>query len=106
MNSKLSTNNQSPTTKLYSYGKQLIEQDDIDAVVETLKGDWLTQGPSVQKFESALAEKFGSKNACAVANGTAGLHLIALGLNWEKDDIIITSPITFWPKAVGCLSYL
>ncbi|MDP3582669.1 MAG: aminotransferase class I/II-fold pyridoxal phosphate-dependent enzyme, partial [Ignavibacteria bacterium] len=104
MNSKPITNNQSPTTKLYSYGKQLIEQDDINAVVETLKGDWLTQGPSVQKFEVALAEKFGSTNACAVANGTAGLHLIALGLNWEKDDIIITSPITFLASA-NCAIY-
>jgi UDP-4-amino-4,6-dideoxy-N-acetyl-beta-L-altrosamine transaminase len=91
-------------SKIYSYGKQLIDQDDINAVVETLKSDWLTQGPSVQKFETNLSEKFGSKYACAVANGTAGLHLIALGLGWQKEDIIITSPITFLASA-NCAIY-
>ncbi|MEW6653287.1 MAG: DegT/DnrJ/EryC1/StrS family aminotransferase, partial [Bacteroidota bacterium] len=93
-----------PLNKIYSYGKQLIDDDDIRAVVETLKGDWLTQGPSVQKFESALAEKFGSENACAAANGTASLHLIALGLGWQKGDIVITSPITFLASA-NCAVY-
>jgi UDP-4-amino-4,6-dideoxy-N-acetyl-beta-L-altrosamine transaminase len=91
-------------SKIYSYGKQLIDQDDINAVVETLKSDWLTQGPSVQKFETDLSEKFGSKFACAVANGTAGLHLIALALGWQKEDIIITSPITFLASA-NCAIY-
>jgi len=70
--------------KSYSYGRQTVSQEDINAVVETLKSDWLTQGPAVSAFEKALCAKFGSKYASAVANGTAGLHLIGLGLGWEK----------------------
>lgn len=90
--------------KIYSYGKQTIQQDDIDAVVEVLKGDWLTQGPFVKKFEDDLAEKFRAKYVSAVANGTAGLHLIGLALGWGKDDIVITSPITFLASA-NCILY-
>jgi len=90
--------------KNYSYGKQFIDEADINAVVETLKGDWLTQGPAVQKFENSLAEYFGSSNACAVSNGTASLHLIALGLGWKAGDIILTSPLTFLASA-NCAIY-
>ncbi len=90
--------------KFYSYGKQTIEQDDIDAVVEVLKSDWLTQGPKVLEFENALSEKFKTKYVSAVANGTAGLHLIGLALGWQKNDIIITSPITFLASA-NCILY-
>ena len=93
------------SNKIYSYGKQTIDQSDIDAVVETLKSDWMTQGPTIQKFESALKEKFGSDYASVVANGTAGLHLIALGLGWKKDDIVITSPVTFLASA-NCAVYV
>lgn len=90
--------------KVYSYGKQTIEQDDIDAVVEVLKSDWLTQGPKVLEFEEALSEKFKAKYVSAVANGTAGLHLIGIALGWQKNDIIITSPITFLASA-NCILY-
>ncbi|MEJ5351531.1 MAG: UDP-4-amino-4,6-dideoxy-N-acetyl-beta-L-altrosamine transaminase [Melioribacteraceae bacterium] len=90
--------------KNYSYGKQTVSEDDIQAVVETLKSDWLTQGPTIKKFEDELCKTFGSKYASAVSNGTAGLHLIALGLRWTKDDIIITSPITFLASA-NCAIY-
>jgi len=90
--------------KLYSYGKQTIEQDDIDAVVEVLKGDWLTQGPNVKKFEDDLSEKFSANYVSAVANGTAGLHLIGLALGWQKGDIVITTPITFLASA-NCILY-
>jgi len=90
--------------RFYSYGKQTIEQDDIDAVVEVLKGDWLTQGPFVRQFEEDLASKFNAKNVSAVANGTAGLHLIGLALGWTKDDIILTTPITFLASA-NCILY-
>ena len=91
--------------KIYGYGKQTIEDDDIKAVVETLKSDWLTQGPKVLNFESALSVKFGGKFTSAVSNGTAGLHLIALGLEWKKNDIILTSPITFLASA-NCAVYV
>lgn len=91
--------------KTYSYGKQTISQEDIDAVVEALKSDWLTQGPAIQKFENALCEKFGSKYASVAANGTAGLHLTALGLGWGKNETVITSPITFLATA-NCAVYV
>ncbi len=96
--------NRQQITKTYSYGRQSIDNDDIQSVVEILRSDWLTQGPTVSKFEEALNIKFGSKYASAVATGTAGLHLIALGLGWKKDDIIITSPITFL-ASVNCAVY-
>jgi len=90
--------------QFYSYGKQTIEQDDIDAVVNVLKSDWLTQGPSVRQFENELGEKFNAKFVSAVANGTAGLHLIALALGWGNNDIVITTPITFLASA-NCILY-
>jgi UDP-4-amino-4,6-dideoxy-N-acetyl-beta-L-altrosamine transaminase len=91
--------------KIYSYGKQTISQEDIDAVIDALKSDWMTQGPTIQKFEKALSDKFGSQYASVVSNGTAGLHLIALALGWKKDDIIITTPITFLASA-NCAIYV
>ncbi len=80
---------------MISYGKQSIDNDDIDAVKKVLEGDWLTQGPSVEKFEDALKSYFGSKYACAVSNGTAALHLAGIALGWRKSDIVVTSPNTF-----------
>ena len=93
------------TQKIYSYGKQSIDDKDIQAVIDALKSDWMTQGPAIQKFENALSEKFGSKYATVLANGTAGLHLIAMGLGWQKDDIIVTTPITFLASA-NCAVYV
>ena len=90
--------------KFYSYGKQTIEQDDIDAVIEVLKSDWLTQGPKIPEFEEALSKKFGAKYVAAIANGTAGLHLIGMALGWKENDIVITSPITFLASA-NCILY-
>lgn len=104
-NHKPTTDNQSQTARIYSYGRQTISQDEVDAVVETLKSDWMTQGPTIQKFEEALNNKFGSNFSSVVANGTAGLHLIAMGLGWQKDNIIITSPITFLASA-NCAIYV
>ena len=88
----------------YSYGKQSIDKNDIAEVVKVLKGDWLTQGPKIQGFEKALSSKFGAKYVSAVSNGTAALHLIGLALGWKKNDIIITSPITFLASA-NCILY-
>ena len=79
---------------MISYGKQSIDQSDIDAVVEVLKGDWLTQGPSVETFENDLQKYFGPKYACAVSNGTAALHLANLAIGKAKNNVI-TTPITF-----------
>jgi len=91
-------------SKTYSYGRQTIEDDDIKAVVEVLKSDWMTQGPTVKKFEDSLRAKFGGGYCSAVANGTAGLHLIALGLGWQKGDIVLTVPNTFLASA-NCILY-
>ena len=68
--------------KMIPYGKQHIEQDDIDSVVKTLTVDFLTQGPKVKEFEDKFARYIGSKYAVAVNNATSGLHLsvLALGL--------------------------
>lgn len=84
---------------LFYYGKQTIEQSDINAVVNVLPSPFITQGPKSVEFENELKKFFGAKYASVVANGTASLHLIALALQWKKGDIIITSPITFLSSA-------
>ena len=86
------------------YGKQNIEQDDIDAVIETLTADFLTQGPKVKEFEIKFAEYVGSNYAVAVNNATSGLHLSVLALNLSKRDRVITTPITFAASA-NCIRY-
>jgi len=77
------------------YGRQSIDQSDIDAVVKTLKSDYLTQGPAVNEFEKDLSDYCGAKYCLAVANGTAALHLAVAALELEKGSQGITSPITF-----------
>ena len=86
------------------YGRQNIEQDDIEAVVSTLKSDYLTQGPKVREFESKFAEYVGANYAVAVNNATSGLHLSVLALNLKKGDRVITTPITFAASA-NCIRY-
>lgn len=86
------------------YGRQQITEEDIQAVVEVLRSDWLTQGPVVERFEQAVAAYCGAKYAVAVANGTAALHLAALAAGFHKGDEVITSPITFVASA-NCIVY-
>lgn len=86
------------------YGKQNITQDDIDAVVEVLRADYLTQGPKIKEFEDAFARYVGAEHAVAVSNGTAALHLCALALNLESGQKVITTPITFAASA-NCVRY-
>ena len=86
------------------YGRQNITQKDIDAVISTLKSDYLTQGPKIAEFEAAFATYVGSKYAVSVANGTAALHLCALALGVSDGDKVITSPITFAASA-NCIRY-
>jgi len=85
------------------YGKQDITQSDIDAVVETLKADFLTQGPKVLEFEESFAKYVGAKYAVALSNGTAALHLGLMALGVKEGDRIITSPITFAASANAAL---
>ncbi|HLF18627.1 MAG TPA: UDP-4-amino-4,6-dideoxy-N-acetyl-beta-L-altrosamine transaminase [Candidatus Omnitrophota bacterium] len=77
------------------YGKQTIEDDDIEAVVEVLKSDWLTQGPKIAEFEEAIAKRVGAKYAVAVATGTAALHCACFAAGVGEGDEVITSPISF-----------
>ena len=84
---------------MISYGKQSIDQSDIDKVVEVMEGEWLTQGPNIENFENDLKKYFGTKYASAVSNGTAALHLTGMALGWNNNDKIITSPITFLATA-------
>jgi len=76
------------------YGKQSIDQNDIDTVVETLKSDYLTTGPKVKEFENALSDYCNAKYTVAVANGTAALHLASLIL-LSKGDKVLTTPNSF-----------
>ena len=81
------------------YGKQSIDENDIDAVVEVLKSDFLTQGPAIEKFEKCVAEYCGAKYAVAVTSATAALHISCLATGLGKGDILWTSPITFTASA-------
>lgn len=86
------------------YGKQHISQKDIQAVIETLQGDFLTQGPRIKQFEDTFASYIGAKYAVAVTNGTAALHLAALALEVNSGSTVITTPITFAASA-NCIAY-
>ncbi|MEX0681614.1 MAG: aminotransferase class I/II-fold pyridoxal phosphate-dependent enzyme [Balneolales bacterium] len=86
------------------YGRQHITEEDIEAVVEVLKSDFLTQGPVLPKFEQAFADYVGSDFAVAVANGTAALHLSILALGVDEGDQVIVPPMTFAASA-NCVRY-
>jgi UDP-4-amino-4,6-dideoxy-N-acetyl-beta-L-altrosamine transaminase len=86
------------------YGRQNIAQTDINAVVEVLKSDYLTQGPCIEQFENDFANYVEAKYAVAVSNGTAALHLAALALDVKPQDKVITTPITFAASA-NCVQY-
>lgn len=90
--------------KVIPYGRQNITEEDIQAVIETLKSDYLTQGPKIGAFEQAFAKYIGAKYAVAVANGTAALHLCTLALGVKEGDKVITTPITFAASA-NCVRY-
>ena len=80
---------------MINYGKQNIDQSDIKAVIKVLKGNLITQGSTSIEFEKSLSQKFGSKYTSVVSSGTAALHLLGLALGWKKNDIILTTPISF-----------
>ncbi len=81
------------------YGKQEITQQDIDAVIEVLKSDFLTQGPQVPAFEKSLTDHTGAKHALAVNSATSALHIACLALGLNKGDFLWTTPITFVASA-------
>jgi len=81
------------------YGKQDINQDDIDAVVDVLKSDFVTQGAQVPKFEESVANYCNANYAVAVNSATSALHLACLALGLGKGDWLWTSPNTFVASA-------
>lgn len=91
------------TTPL-SYGKQYIDEEDIQAVIDTLKSDNLTCGPKVGELEQALCDLTKAKYCVAVSNGTAALHIAAMALGIGPGDEVITTPITFAASA-NCVLY-
>ncbi|KAA0966778.1 UDP-4-amino-4,6-dideoxy-N-acetyl-beta-L-altrosamine transaminase [Sporosarcina sp. ANT_H38] len=82
-------------TSFISYGKQQIDEDDIAAVVETLRSPFLTQGPKVEEFEQVVANYVGAKYAVAFSNGTTALHGACYAAGIGDGDEVITTPITF-----------
>ena len=76
------------------YGRHLIDDDDISAVVSVLKGDWLTTGPSVRDFESELGKVTGAAHAIACNSGTAALHMAADALRLSSDDVVVVPWLT------------
>lgn len=77
------------------YGKQSINQNDIDTVVDVLKSNWLTQGPKVPEFEKAISHYTGCQHAVAVNSATSALHIACLALGVTDGDYVWTSPISF-----------
>jgi perosamine synthetase len=87
------------------YGHQSIDDDDIDAVVAVLRGEWLTQGPAIEAFEAALCDVTGAAYAVAFANGTAALHAAAAAAGLGEGDRVATSALTFSASA-ACARYV
>ncbi len=87
------------------YGRQMIDEADITSVVQTLKSDFLTTGPSVDEFEQAIATYVGAKYAVAFSNGTAALHGACFAASVSHGDEVITTPMTFAASA-NCILYM
>ncbi|MBK8505398.1 MAG: UDP-4-amino-4,6-dideoxy-N-acetyl-beta-L-altrosamine transaminase [Saprospiraceae bacterium] len=90
--------------KTIPYGRQHITEEDISAVADVLRSDFLTQGPKVHEFEEKFAQYIGSRYAVAVSNGTAALHLCAMALEVNDTSKVITTPITFAASS-NCIRY-
>jgi perosamine synthetase len=87
------------------YGRQHVDDDDIAAVVDVLKGDWLTRGPAVDRFEQRLCQVTGARHAVAFANGTAALHGATHAAGLGPGDTVATSPLSFAASA-NCVRYV
>jgi perosamine synthetase len=90
--------------KLLPYGRQSLDEKDIEAVVEVLKSDWLTTGPKVGEFEERFAAWVGARYAVSFSSGTAALHGAAFAAGLEPGDEAITTPMTFCATA-NCILY-
>jgi perosamine synthetase len=87
------------TERFIPYGRQIIDDDDVAAVAEILRGDWLTTGPTVARFEEAFSEAVGAAHGVAVANGTAALHVAMLAAGIGPGDEVIVTAMTFAASA-------
>ena len=92
-------------SEFISYGRQSIDEDDINAVIDTLRSSFLTQGPKIEEFERAVAEYVGVKYAVSFSNGTAALHGACYAAGIGEGDEVITTPITFAASA-NCVRYV
>ena len=90
--------------KMLPYGRQSVDDDDIRAVVEVLRSEWLTTGPAVTAFEEAFAAQVGAKYAVAVSSGTAALHAAAFAVGIGPEDRVIVPAMTFAASA-NCVRY-
>ena len=105
MKEELAINGGNPVRDTYlSYGRQCIDDDDIESVVKTLRGDYLTTGPSVSEFEKRIAAYVGSKYAVAVSNGTAALHCACYAAGIKGGDEVLVPAITFAASS-NCVLY-
>src|SRR3954454_21145629 len=89
---------------LLPYGRQSVDEGDIQAVVDVLRSDWLTTGPKVAEFEEAFAGRVGAKHAVSFSSGTAALHGAAFAAGLKAGDEAITTPLTFAATA-NCILY-
>ena len=87
-----------------SYGRHCIDEKDIQAVSDVLRGDFLTCGPKIHELEEKLCQITGAKYCVAVSNGTAALHIAAMAAGIQEGDEVITSSITFAASA-NCTLY-
>jgi perosamine synthetase len=101
---KENKNNRSGRFSFIPYGRQWIDENDIQAVVQVLRSERITQGPKVEEFENALAEYCGARYAVAVNSGTSALHIACLAAGVGSGHEVITSPITFVASA-NCAAY-
>lgn len=87
------------------YGRQWIHDEDIETVVGVLRGDWLTQGPAIERFEQAVCDYTGALYAVAFSSGTSALHGATWAAGLSEGDLVVTSPLTFMASA-NCARYV
>ena len=90
------------TPKMIHYGRQWIDEDDIQAVVDVMRGDFLTMGPAIGRFDEDVASACGVRHAVCISNGTSALHAAMDAAEIGPGDEVITSPITFAASANCC----
>ena len=96
MSEKLAINGGTPVREMpLSYGRHWIDEEDINAVVNVLRSDWITMGAKIDEFEQSFCNYVGAKYAVAVSSGTAALHGAMFGFGIKPGDEVITTPMTF-----------